>query len=303
MRVQYTAGQARRPSPSSPQPDRHRGADRDVHRQRHRHAPLSYQWQRNGVDIPGATAPTYTLAIGRPRGQRRRLPGRRHQRLRQRHQQRRDPDRRPTNQAPTATITSPAERHACIPPATRSPSPAPAPTRRTAPCRPAPSPGRSSSTTTTTTHPFVLPVSGAKGGSFTIPTQGETAANVFYRIHLTVTDSDGLTHPPSWTSCRGRPRSRCKPTRAALGLTLDGQPVTAPTSFLGVAGIERPCRPRDPRRSTTRSTFSIAGPTAGPRPTRSPHPPVTPPSRRSTSRWATPGSALELQRVRWDHRG
>ena len=37
------------------------------------------------------------------------------------------------------------------------------------------------------------PTSGARGGSFTIPTTGQTAANVWYRIHLTVRDSAGAT--------------------------------------------------------------------------------------------------------------
>ncbi len=42
-------------------------------------------------------------------------------------------------------------------------------------------------------HPFVLPTSGSKTGSFTIPTTGHTESNVWYRVYLTVTDSGGLT--------------------------------------------------------------------------------------------------------------
>ena len=38
----------------------------------------------------------------------------------------------------------------------------------------------------THTHPFMLATTGATSGSFTIPTTGETAANVWYRIYLTV---------------------------------------------------------------------------------------------------------------------
>ena len=45
--------------------------------------PLSYQWQRNDVNIPGATSDTYTITARRRR-QRRAVPRRRHQRLRQR---------------------------------------------------------------------------------------------------------------------------------------------------------------------------------------------------------------------------
>jgi len=44
------------------------------------------------------------------------------------------------------------------------------------------------------THPFMPPTSGAQSGSFTIPRTGETSANVWYRIYLTVRDSGGLTH-------------------------------------------------------------------------------------------------------------
>jgi len=41
-------------------------------------------------------------------------------------------------------------------------------------------------------HPFIPPTTGAKSGSFVIPTVGETSDNVWYRIYLTVTDSQGL---------------------------------------------------------------------------------------------------------------
>lgn len=41
-------------------------------------------------------------------------------------------------------------------------------------------------------RPFVLPSTGAASGAFTIPATGETAAG-WYRVHLTVRDSAGLT--------------------------------------------------------------------------------------------------------------
>ena len=47
------------------------------------------------------------------------------------------------------------------------------------------------------THPELQPTSGITGGSFVIPTTGETSANVFYRIHLTVRDSGSLQHSVS----------------------------------------------------------------------------------------------------------
>jgi glucose/arabinose dehydrogenase len=89
------------------------------------------------------------------------------------------------------------------------------------------------------THPHVLPFSGATSGTFTAANRGETSANVFYRIVLTVRDAAGLTH----TSTRDvRPRTsivRLESNVANAQLTLDGAPITAPLQFVGVEGIIR----------------------------------------------------------------
>ena len=90
----------------------------------------------------------------------------------------------------------------------------------------------------THTHPFLGPLGGA-GGSFVIPRTGETAANVFYRIHLEVRDSGGLTHS---TQVDIRPRTATltlASTPSGLQLTLDGQPVTASHTFEAVVGMTR----------------------------------------------------------------
>ncbi|MDQ1590438.1 MAG: hypothetical protein QOG71_1065 [Pyrinomonadaceae bacterium] len=91
----------------------------------------------------------------------------------------------------------------------------------------------------THTHPFVPATTGATSGSFIIPTTGETAANVFYRIILTVTDSGGLSH----TVFRDvTPRTAVVTLRtspAGLQVTLDGQPKTDGYAELNVAGIRR----------------------------------------------------------------
>lgn len=42
-------------------------------------------------------------------------------------------------------------------------------------------------------HPFMPATSGIVSGSFTIPTEGETSRNVWYRVYLTGKDSKGLT--------------------------------------------------------------------------------------------------------------
>jgi glucose/arabinose dehydrogenase len=88
-------------------------------------------------------------------------------------------------------------------------------------------------------HPFLGPITNTKSGSFTVPRDGELSANVWYRIHLTVRDSDGLTH----STFRDVKPVKATITVAAsvpgLKLTLDEQPVTAPLSVTGVAGITR----------------------------------------------------------------
>jgi hypothetical protein len=80
---------------------------------------------------------------------------------------------------------------------------------------------------------------GASGGSFDVPTSGETSSEVWYRIHLTVTDSGGLTHS-TWRDVRPRTADITLATDVAgTNLVLDGQPVQAPFSFTGVTGIAR----------------------------------------------------------------
>ncbi|HEX8459527.1 MAG TPA: PQQ-dependent sugar dehydrogenase [Pyrinomonadaceae bacterium] len=91
----------------------------------------------------------------------------------------------------------------------------------------------------THTHPFMPATTGATSGSFTIPTMGETAANVFYRIYLTVTDSGGLSHTVfrDVTPCTSTVTLRTSP--AGLQVTLDGQPKTDGYAELNVVGIQR----------------------------------------------------------------
>ncbi|HEY0711792.1 MAG TPA: PA14 domain-containing protein, partial [Polyangia bacterium] len=91
----------------------------------------------------------------------------------------------------------------------------------------------------THTHPFVPPTSGASAGSFTIPTLGETSANVWYRIHLRVRDSAGLVGS---TSVDVRPRVAnltLQTNPPGLEVTLDGQVVGAGTATPSVVGMVR----------------------------------------------------------------
>ena len=90
----------------------------------------------------------------------------------------------------------------------------------------------------THTHPF-QPETAGGSGSVTIPTRGETSASIFYRFHLRATDSAGLTNEVTRDVLPQKAQLALATVPAGLALTLDGQPVTAPTSVTGVVGIER----------------------------------------------------------------
>jgi glucose/arabinose dehydrogenase len=86
---------------------------------------------------------------------------------------------------------------------------------------------------------FTPATSGSTSGSFTIPTTGETSANVFYRITLTVKDSAGLTHT-SFRDVLPRTSTITLATNPArLQLTLDAQSVTTPQQVTSVVGMTR----------------------------------------------------------------
>jgi hypothetical protein len=109
----------------------------------------------------------------------------------------------------------------------------------------------------THTHAFIAPTSGATGGSFTIPTTGETSANVWYRIHLTVRDSAGLTHTTQRDVMPRKARLTLATSPAGLQLKLDGQPVATPFSFDSVVGIARTIEAPTPQTSgASTNTFA-----------------------------------------------
>lgn len=91
----------------------------------------------------------------------------------------------------------------------------------------------------THTHPFISDVSGVKGGTFTIPTRGETATNVWYRISLTVRDSSGATDT-DYIDIKPRiVRLRIRTNPGGGQISLDGVPATGLVSVNTVAGIVR----------------------------------------------------------------
>jgi glucose/arabinose dehydrogenase len=88
-------------------------------------------------------------------------------------------------------------------------------------------------------HPFLGPIDDVTGGEFTIPTTGELSANVWYRIHLTVEDSAGLTHSAFRDIHPDTVEITLETNPANLNVLLDGQPVTTPHTVESVVGIER----------------------------------------------------------------
>jgi hypothetical protein len=199
--------------------------------------PLRYQWRRNGATIAGATAQDYTIAavaqadngarfsvvvsndVGSATSAEAILTV-------------------TTNRAPTATIVQPAAGTTYAGGTVIAYSGTGSdPDSGTLPA---------SAFTwqvdfhhDTHSHPFIAPTSGASGGTFTIPTTGETAANVWYRIYLTVRDPGGLTHTTQRDVLPRTVQLTLASSPAPLQLRLDGQPVTAPTTATAVVGIVR----------------------------------------------------------------
>ncbi len=199
--------------------------------------PLSYQWQRNGVNISGARSPSYSIgpvtsadhgatfrvvvanAAGSVTSNSATLSV-------------------TSNRPPTATISAPATNSryrggdtilysGSGTDAEDGPLPASAFTWEVLFHH------------DTHTHPFIAPRSGSKSGSFVIPTTGHTESNVWHRIHLTVTDSGGLK---ARTYVDVLPRTvtlQFTTSPSGLRFTLDDQPKTAALSVVSVVGIQR----------------------------------------------------------------
>jgi glucose/arabinose dehydrogenase/chitodextrinase len=89
------------------------------------------------------------------------------------------------------------------------------------------------------THPVMAPLSGVRSGSFAVPTMGETSPNVLYRLYLTVTDSAGLTSTTTFDIQPRRADVTLASEPAGIDLKLDGHEETSPYTFRGVTGLER----------------------------------------------------------------
>lgn len=97
-------------------------------------------------------------------------------------------------------------------------------------------------------HPGLPETSGMKELTHTIEASGhETSANVWYRIYLTVTDSEGLSHTV-YREVHPRVIDLTLATEpAGLTVRLDGSPHTTPYTVEAVAGMVRDLSVEDPQ--------------------------------------------------------
>jgi len=83
------------------------------------------------------------------------------------------------------------------------------------------------------------PRNGISTGSFEIPDQGETSANVWYRFILTVTDSKGSVGIDSIDIYPRKSSLNFVTDPQGLQITIDGQPRITPISIESVEGLKR----------------------------------------------------------------
>jgi glucose/arabinose dehydrogenase len=87
-------------------------------------------------------------------------------------------------------------------------------------------------------HPYIDDLPGS-ASSFTTATSGEPDSDVAYEIILTATDSSGLSNTTSVVIVPVTSDFTLQTSPAGLGVTLDGQPKTAPVTTTGVVGLRR----------------------------------------------------------------
>jgi glucose/arabinose dehydrogenase len=88
-------------------------------------------------------------------------------------------------------------------------------------------------------HPGPSIAPGTASGSFLIPNTGETSSNVYYRIKLIATDNGGLTDTAYVDIFPKKSNLILASQPAGLTLNLDGQPHPTPFSQMQVSGLIR----------------------------------------------------------------
>jgi glucose/arabinose dehydrogenase len=198
--------------------------------------PLSYQWQRNGVNISGATTATYTIpsvttadngatfravvtnAYGSVTSSAATLTV-------------------TSNRAPTATITLPTVTTYQAGDTIQYAGTGSDPEDSTLP--PSAFTWKVDFHHGDHFHPFMADTTGSQSGSFVISRTGESSADTWYRIHLTVTDSGGLTNHIFKDIFPKTSQVTIQTNPSGLQTKLDGQPQTTPYPFTGVVAYPR----------------------------------------------------------------
>lgn len=105
-------------------------------------------------------------------------------------------------------------------------------------------------------HPFVPATTGTTSGSFVIPNSGHTETNVWYRIYLTVTDSQGQSHQVFREVFPRVVQLTLNTVPAGRPLLLDSQPITTPHVALSVEGVIRSVGAQNHTDGTVPYTFT-----------------------------------------------
>lgn len=89
------------------------------------------------------------------------------------------------------------------------------------------------------THPGLVPTAGITEGEFYIPTTGETSDDVWYRIHLRATDAGGLTKTVSRDIYPVKSQFNVETVPGGLPVYIEGSYLVSPVSVTSVVGIDR----------------------------------------------------------------
>ncbi|HAM70618.1 MAG TPA: hypothetical protein DCM86_03130 [Verrucomicrobiales bacterium] len=199
--------------------------------------PLSYQWQRAGVDLPGATGTSYTTPatvladngalfqcrVANPYGSVTSPPA----------------DLTvATNQPPVPTITLPAPGSLYVA-GTSVAFAGTATDPEDGPLGPGAFSWRIDLHHDTHTHPGMPVTVGITNGTYPIPANIEVSDNVWYRIYLFVTDSQGATTVTYREILPTKQTFQIQTQPPGLPLLLDSQPVPGSLTVTGVVGVVR----------------------------------------------------------------
>lgn len=89
------------------------------------------------------------------------------------------------------------------------------------------------------THPGLAQISGQDQGTYAILRVGETSDNVWYRVYLQATDSEGLTQVVFQDVFPQKSQFTLNTVPPGLSINIDGKLTTTPATITGVVGITR----------------------------------------------------------------